>query len=299
MNQIANGWKDYEVLDTGNKEKLERWNNVILRRPDPVAIWPIQDETAWKKADAVYHRSNKGGGSWEYRRPIKENWTIGYKDLRFKISPTGFKHTGLFPEQGANWDFIMQAIRQRKQTSDAPIRILNLFAYTGGATMAAAKAGADETVHVDASKGIVAWAKENMVINHLEDKTIRFIVDDVVKFVRREIRRGRKYDGIILDPPSYGRGPNQELWKLEDQLYELLDLCSQLLSDDPLFMIVNCYTTGFPLSALAETMKRLLTDKRGGQVEVGENLLPVTKGGCLPCGIFGRWTPDCKAPDKP
>ncbi len=229
-----------------------------------MAIWPIRSEGEWNRADAVYHRSNKGGGYWETKKPVKENWTIGYRDLRFKISPTGFKH---------------------------PVRILNLFAYTGGATMAASRAGADEVVHVDASKGIVAWAKENMHINHLEDHTIRFIVDDVLKFVKREIRRGRKYDGIIMDPPSYGRGPNQELWKLEDQLYELVSECARLLSDDPLFFLVNCYTTGFPLSAMKETLTRVLVDTRGGSVEVGENLLPVTKGGVLPCGIFGRWTP--------
>lgn len=291
MNQIANGWEEYEVIDTGNREKLERWNKVVLRRPDPVAIWPIRSEGEWNRADAVYHRSNKGGGYWETKKPVKENWTIGYRDLRFKISPTGFKHTGLFPEQAANWDFTMDAIRERKAKSDNPVRILNLFAYTGGATMAASRAGADEVVHVDASKGIVAWAKENMHINHLEDRTIRFIVDDVLKFVKREIRRGRKYDGIIMDPPSYGRGPNQELWKLEDQLYELVSECARLLSDDPLFFLVNCYTTGFPLSAMKETLTRVLVDTRGGSVEVGENLLPVTKGGVLPCGIFGRWTP--------
>lgn len=290
MNQIANDWQEYEVIDTGNKEKLERWNKVILRRPDPVAIWPIRNETPWNKADAVYHRSRKGGGSWEMKKPVRESWTIGYKDLRFKISPTGFKHTGLFPEQASNWDFIMNAIRQEKKECGRPIRVLNLFAYTGGATMAASKAGADEVVHVDASKGIISWAKENMELNHLQDHTIRFIVDDVMKFVKREIRRGRKYDGIIMDPPSYGRGPNQELWHLEDQLYELVDSCAKLLSDKPLFFIVNCYTTGFPLSAMKETMDRVLTSQFGGQVEVGENLLPVTDGGVLPCGIFGRWS---------
>lgn len=292
MNQCADGWTDYEVIDTGGKEKLERWNAVVLRRPDPVAIWPVEDETGWDKADAVYHRSSKGGGSWEMKKPIKENWTIGYRDLRFKISPTGFKHTGLFPEQGANWDFIMDTVREAKRLDPGrEVRILNLFAYTGGATMAASKAGADEVVHVDAAKGMVGWARENMEINHLQDKTIRFIVDDVMKFVQREIRRGRKYDGIIMDPPSYGRGPRQELWKLEDQLYDLVHACSRLLSDDPLFFLISCYTTGFPLSALKETLKRVLVDSRGGTVEVGENLLPVTRGGVLPCGIFGRWTP--------
>ena len=291
MNQIANEWKDYEVLDTGNKEKLERWNQIVLRRPDPVAIWPIEDEALWKKADAIYHRSNKGGGSWEMKKQLREFWTIGYKDLRFKISPTGFKHTGLFPEQAANWDFMMHSIRDAKANGKENVKVLNLFAYTGGATMACSKAGADEVVHVDASKGMIVWAKENMELNHLEDHTIRFIVDDVLKFVKREQRRGHKYDGIVMDPPSYGRGPKQELWKLEDQLFELISECQKLLSDDALFFIVNCYTTGFSMSTLEETLKRTVQKEHPGKIEVGENLLPVTnKDGVLPCGIFGRWT---------
>lgn len=292
MNQIASDWKDYEVLDAGNKEKLERWNDVILRRPDPVALWPIDDESNWKKAHAVYHRSSKGGGSWEYKKPIKEFWTIGYKDLRFKISPTGFKHTGLFPEQAANWDFIMNTIRQAKADHpERPVRILNLFAYTGGATMAAAKAGADEVVHLDASKGINAWAKENMELNHLEDKKIRFLVDDVMKFIAREKRRGRKYDGIIMDPPSYGRGPNGEVWKLEDNIFELINQAKDLLSDNALFFLVNLYTTGFPLTTLKQTLERTVGRQFGGYVEVGETLLPITKEHVLlPCGLFGRWT---------
>ena len=205
MNQIAKEWQDYEVIDTGNKEKLERWNQTILRRPDPVAIWPIEDERAWNKVDAVYHRSKSGGGHWEMKKPIKEFWTIGYKGLRFKISPTGFKHTGLFPEQASNWDFMANKIKESKRDD---LRILNLFAYTGGATMACSKAGAKEVVHVDASKGMIQWAKENMQLSNLQDHTIRFIVDDCIKFVKREQRRGRKYDGIVMDPPSYGRGPN-------------------------------------------------------------------------------------------
>ena len=291
MNQIANEWKDYEILDTGNKEKLERWNHIILRRPDPVAIWPIEDQKLWSQADAVYHRSNKGGGHWETNHPIKEFWTIGYKDLRFKISPTGFKHTGLFPEQAANWDFMMKKIRQAKQEGKKEIKVLNLFAYTGGATMACSKAGADEVVHVDASKGMINWAKENMELNHLQDHKIRFIVDDVLKFVKREQRRGHKYDGIVMDPPSYGRGPKQELWKLEDQLYELITECQKLLKEDALFFIVNCYTTGFSMSTLEETLKRTVLKEHSGIIEVGENLLPVTnKDSVLPCGIFGRWT---------
>lgn len=293
VNQTAKDWIDYEVIDAGNGEKLERWSETILRRPDPVAIWPIEDEKLWRQADAVYHRSSRGGGSWEQKQPIRDFWTIGYKDLRFKISPTGFKHTGLFPEQASNWDFIMSTIRQAKADGLESIRVLNLFAYTGGATMAASKAGADEVVHVDASKGIIEWAKENMEINHLGDHRIRFIVDDVMKFIRREQRRGRHYDGIIMDPPSYGRGPNGEKWQLEQQLYELVSECAKLLSDTPLFFIVNCYTTGFPASALKETLKRVLINTRGGYVEVGENLLPITEGDAvLPCGMFGRWTPE-------
>ncbi|MGI6512059.1 MAG: class I SAM-dependent methyltransferase [Catenisphaera adipataccumulans] len=289
MNQTANEWKDYEILDTGHKEKLERWNHIILRRPDPVCIWPIENEKLWDRADAVYHRSKSGGGHWETRHPIKEFWTINYKDLKFKISPTGFKHTGLFPEQASNWDFMMDAIRSSGRDD---IKILNLFAYTGGATMACAKAGAAEVVHVDAAKGMIQWAKDNMKLNHLEDHKIRFLVDDCLKFVRREQRRGRKYDGIIMDPPSYGRGPKQELWKLEDSLYELADECQKLLSDDALFMIINCYTTGFSCRTLAETMNRAMQKNHGGTIETGENLLPVTSGGVLPCGIFGRWTRD-------
>lgn len=291
MNQCAKNWKDYEVLDTGNKEKLERWNSIILRRPDPVCVWPIDSENPdWNKADAIYHRSKSGGGHWETIKEIKEFWTIGYRGLRFKISPTGFKHTGLFPEQAANWDFMMDTIENAKRDD---LRILNLFAYTGGATMACAKAGANEVVHVDASKGMVQWAKENMHLSHLENHKIRFIVDDVVKFVKREQRRGRTYHGIILDPPSYGRGPKQELWKLEDQIYDLLAECQKLLDKEALFLIVNCYTTGFTLSTLQEILKRTIQKEKGGHIECGENLLPVTRNqGILPCGIFGRWTGD-------
>jgi 23S rRNA (cytosine1962-C5)-methyltransferase len=293
MNQISSDWKDYEVIDTGNKEKLERWNQIVLRRPDPVAIWPIENEDKkWKNPDAIYHRSSKGGGSWEMKKPLQEFWTIGYKDLRFKISPTGFKHTGLFPEQAVNWDFIMKAIREAKKEGREEIRILNLFAYTGGATMAAAKAGADEVVHLDASKGINTWAKENMELNHLQDKKIRFLVEDAVKFIKREQRRGRTYDGIIMDPPSYGRGPNGEVWKLEDNLYELVSEASKLLSKDALFFLVNTYSSGFPMSTLEETLKRTVQKEHGGKIEVGETLLPVSRGGVLPCGLFGRWTPN-------
>lgn len=292
MNQTATDWNDYEVLDAGNKEKLERWNGVILRRPDPVAIWPIDNIRLWKEADAVYHRSNKGGGQWEFKKPVRDSWVISYKDLRFKISPTGFKHTGLFPEQASNWDFIMKAIRDAKaKDPNRPIRVLNLFAYTGGATMAAAKAGADEVIHLDASKGINAWAKENMDLNHLENKKIRFLIDDALKFIKREQRRGRTYQGIIMDPPSYGRGPNGEVWKLEDNIYELISEAQKILADDALFFLVNLYTTGFPLSTLSQTLERTIVRHRGGYVETGETLLPITaENAVLPCGLFGRWT---------
>lgn len=290
MNQISNRWKEYEVLDAGNKTKLERWKNIILDRPDPVAIWPREDEQLWKKADAVYHRSSKGGGQWEFKKPLEEFWTIRYGELLFKISPTGFKHTGLFPEQAANWDFIMNSIRTAAADGRDDIKVLNLFAYTGGATMAAAKAGASEVVHLDASKGINQWARENMMLNHLEDRKIRFLVDDVMKFIRREIRRGRKYDAIIMDPPSYGRGPNGEVWKIEDSIFDLISEASQLLSDNALFFLVNIYSTGFPLSSLQQTMDKILVRQHGGSVETGETLLPITSGGVLPCGQFGRWT---------
>lgn len=290
MNQISKDWKDYEVIDTGNKEKLERWNKTILRRPDPVCIWPIEDESKWNNVDAIYHRSKSGGGHWETKHPIKEFWTIGYKELRFKISPTGFKHTGLFPEQAANWDFVMNKIRNSKRDD---IRVLNLFAYTGGATIACSKAGAKEVVHVDAAKGMIQWAKENMELNHLENNTIRFIVEDCLKFVKREQRRQRTYHGIIMDPPSYGRGPKQELWKLEDQLYELVDECQKILDKNALFFLVNCYTTGFSCKTLEEVLSRSLLPSHPGNIETGENLLPVTyNNSILPCGIFGRWTKD-------
>lgn len=222
------------------------------------------------------------------KKPLKEFWTIGYRGLRFKISPTGFKHTGLFPEQAANWDFMMDTIEASHLDE---IRILNLFAYTGGATMACAKAGASEVVHVDAAKGMVQWAKENMELSHLDNKKIRFIVEDCLKFVKREQRRGRTYHGIVMDPPSYGRGPKQELWKLEDQLFELISECMKILDKDALFFIVNCYTTGFSISTLEQTLKHSIQKEFGGNIECGENLLPVSKdNGVLPCGIFGRWT---------
>lgn len=288
MNQCATHWKDYECIDTGNGEKLERWKDVILRRPDPQAIWKIEKEDAlWKKPHAHYHRSHSGGGSWEYLQPIQEEWKINYRHLTFKVSPTGFKHTGIFPEQAANWDFMMEAIKN----ANREIRILNLFAYTGGASMACASAGASEVVHVDASKGMVQWAKENMVLSHLEDKKIRFIVDDVLKFVEREKRRGRTYHGIIMDPPSYGRGPNGEVWKIEEQLVRLIEACMEILDEKPLFFLVNSYTTGFSSTVLYNILKSTLLKKYPqGYLEAGENGLPITRSETiLPCGIYGRW----------
>lgn len=297
MNQCANQWIDYECIDTGNGEKLERWKDIILRRPDPQAIWKIEKEDeCWKNPHAHYHRSNKGGGNWEYKKALQEEWKINYRHLTFKVSPTGFKHTGIFPEQAANWDFMMDAI----QNADREIRILNLFAYTGGATMACASAGASEVVHVDASKGMVQWAKENMVLSHLEDKKIRFIVDDVLKFVEREKRRGRTYHGIIMDPPSYGRGPNGEVWKIEEQLVPLIEACMSILDDDPLFFLVNSYTTGFSSTVLYNILKTTLLNKYpNGYLEAGENGLPITRTQTiLPCGIYGRWVANEVKKDK-
>lgn len=287
MNQVASEWKDYECLDTGNGEKLERWKDVVLRRPDPLILWPQRDKALWRSVDAHYHRSKSGGGSWEFKRKLKEQWTISYKHLNFKVSPTGFKHTGLFPEQAANWDFMMDKI----QNADREIRVLNLFAYTGGATMACASAGAAEVVHVDASKGMVQWAKENMELSNLQDKKIRFIVDDVLKFVAREKRRGRTYHAIIMDPPSYGRGPNKEVWKIEEQLFPLIEACLDILDDDPLFFLVNSYTTGFPASVISNILNETVLQKhKDGKVVSGEIGLPITSSKLiLPCGIYGKW----------
>ena len=288
MKQIAKYWKDYECIDAGNGEKLERWKDVILRRPDPSVLWPQSTmDAAWKKPHAHYHRSNKGGGYWEYMKPIQESWTISYKELNFKVSPTGFKHTGLFPEQASNWDFMMDQIRN----ANREIRVLNLFAYTGGATMACAAAGASEVVHVDASKGMVQWAKENMVLSHLENKKIRFIVDDVLKFVAREKRRGHTYHAIIMDPPSYGRGPNKEVWKIEEQLFPLISACMEILDEEPLFFLINAYTTGFPATVLENILSSTMLRKHPeGYIEAGEIGLPITKRQLtVPCGIYGRW----------
>ena len=284
--RLSDKWLDYKLLDAGNGEKLESWNGIILRRPDPQAIWPIQNKTgAWLQADGFYHRSNKGGGYWEFKKKIPEYWTVKYNDLTFKVSPTNFKHTGLFPEQAVNWDFMIAKIKK----ANRPIKVLNLFAYTGGATMACSAAGA-EVVHVDASKGMTSWAKENMHLSHLENNKIRFIVDDCLKFVERENRRGNKYDAIIMDPPSYGRGPNGEVWKFEDNIYNLIMACMQILSDKPLFFLINAYTTGISSTVLSNILKTTLLPKYHGTVDAGEVGLPIEKNNLiLPCGIYGRW----------
>lgn len=283
MLKISDEWKDYECLDAGGGEKLERWGDVILRRPDPQAMWDISKDATWKKVDAFYHRSDKGGGYWEYKNKLPEEWYVSYKHLKFKVTPTGFKHTGLFPEQATNWDFMMNKIKG----SGRKIKVLNLFAYTGGATMACASAGAD-VVQVDASRGMTAWAKENMKLCNLEDKYIRFIVDDCLKFVQREFRRGNRYDAIVMDPPSYGRGPNKEVWKFEKNIAVLLEECIKILSDDPLFILINSYTTGVSNIVLGNMLKS--SNLPAGKIETGEVGLHITKNDMiLPCGIYGRW----------
>lgn len=287
---IADGWKDYEVIDSSDGEKLERWGKYILVRPDPQVIWDTpKKEKGWKKKNAHYHRSSKGGGEWEFF-DLPKQWQIKYKDLTFQLQPFNFKHTGLFPEQAVNWEWFRNLINNRKkQNPDKPIKVLNLFAYTGGATISAAKAGAAVT-HIDASKGMVTWAKENAVLSGLKDAPIRWIVDDCVKFVEREIRRGNRYDGIIMDPPSYGRGPKGEIWKIEEKIYPFIQLCSEILSEDPLFFLVNSYTTGLQPAVLSYMMGTVLVPEFGGHVEAEEIGLPVTSNGLLlPCGASGRW----------
>ncbi|CAH1190482.1 MULTISPECIES: class I SAM-dependent methyltransferase [Paenibacillus] len=283
---VAQNWKDYEVIDTGDGEKLERWGDIILRRPDPQIIWPKKQETnEWRQVHGHYHRSSSGGGSWDMKKPIPERWTIGYENLKFHIKPTSFKHTGLFPEQAANWSWMMDKIKG----ANRPISVLNLFAYTGGATVAAAYAGAS-VVHVDAAKGMVQWAKENVQLSGLADRPVRFITDDVFKFVQREIRRGNRYDAIIMDPPSYGRGPNGETWKLEQNLHPFLESCMEIISDNPLFMLINSYTTGISPTVLRNMLTMTMSAKYGGTINAGEIGLPITRSGLnLPCGILGRW----------
>ncbi|MCI6830624.1 MAG: class I SAM-dependent methyltransferase [Butyricicoccus sp.] len=282
---IADKWKDFEVLDCGGGEKVERWGKQVLVRPDPQAVWPRQKNvSAWNRADAHYSRSSTGGGKWNIRK-LPKQWDIHYRELTFHIKPMNFKHTGLFPEQAANWDFVDGLIRK----SDKPVNVLNLFAYTGGATLACAAAGAS-VCHVDASKGMTQWARENAAASGLSDRPIRWIVDDCKKFVEREIRRGRKYDGIIMDPPSYGRGPTGEVWKIEHDIADFISLVSGVLSDDPLFFLVNSYSTGLAPSVMAYLLGTTVAAKYGGEVTCGELGLPVRSTGyALPCGSTARW----------
>ena len=280
---LAERWKDFEILDAGGGNKLERWGDVTLLRPDPQAVWPMDRVPP---CDAVYHRSSTGGGKWEFFRPLPDSWNIRYRDLCFVVRPTGFKHTGLFPEQAVNWDWMRERIASRVRAGGA-VRVLNLFGYTGGATCACLKAGA-EVVHVDAAKGMIAWAKDNVAASGLADAPVRFFVDDCVKLVRRELRRGKRYEGILMDPPSYGRGPSGEMWKIEEQLYPLVADCAGLLSDEPLFFLINSYTTGLAPQVLKNVLSVALP---GGEAEADELGLPIRRGGLvLPCGASGRWT---------
>lgn len=284
--RAADGWKDYELLDATNGNRLERWGKAILVRPDPQVVWKNGESTdQWAHADAVYHRSSQGGGQWQSFRKLPQKWKIHYGDLTLVVSPTGFKHTGVFPEQGVNWDWYAEKIK----AAGRPIKVLNLFGYTGGATLACAAAGAS-VCHVDASKGIVAWARENADASQLADRPIRWIVDDCAKFVAREVRRGNKYDAIIMDPPSYGRGPGGEIWKLEDNIYDLIALCAQVLSDQPLFVAVNSYTTGLSPAVMEYILKTTLCPRHGGHTSCDEIGLPVTAtGGVVPCGATAIW----------
>ncbi|HOG00648.1 MAG TPA: class I SAM-dependent methyltransferase [Clostridia bacterium] len=280
---ISDKWQDYELLDAGGGNKLERWGDVVLLRPDPQAIWPM-GEGAAERADAVYIRSATGGGHWEFKKKLPESWRVRYGELSFIVRPTGFKHTGLFPEQAVNWDWMGEIARGAGRR----LRVLNLFAYTGGATAALAASGA-EVVHVDAARGMVAWAKDNLAASGLSEKPARFIVDDAMKFALREERRGRTYDGILMDPPSYGRGPTGEMWKIEDDLYALVAACARLLCGDARFFLINSYTTGLAPSVLRDILEVALKG-RGGRAEADEVGLPISRDGLvLPCGASGRW----------
>ncbi len=285
--RVADNWKDYELIDCSCGERLERWGNVTLIRPDPQVIWKTEKKNPlWKKADAVYHRSQTGGGQWEIRNKIPDFWTIGYRDLTFNIKTMGFKHTGLFPEQAVNWDLTAEIIKN----AGREVKVLNLFAYTGGATVSALKAGAS-VCHVDASKGMTLWAKENAASSDVADKQVRWIVDDCIKFVQREIRRGNKYDIIIMDPPSYGRGPGGEVWKLENEVYGFVELCSQVLSDDPLMVLINSYTTGLSPSVMEYILGAVVKKRFGGKVTGSEIGLRATENGLiLPCGASAIWS---------
>ena len=282
---VSDGWRDYELIDCGGGEKLERWGKHVLVRPDPQAIWQTpRNNPLWRRPDARYARASTGGGAWE-KKDVPAQWQVRYRELTFQVKPMNFKHTGLFPEQAANWDFAMEQIRR----AGRPISVLNLFAYTGGATVACAAAGAS-VCHVDAARGMVSWGRDNARASGLEDATIRWIVDDCAKFVEREIRRGRRYDAVIMDPPSYGRGPSGEVWKLEDSLWPFVELVAGVLSDEPLFFLINSYTTGLAPSVLTYILESLITPKYGGRTRSDELGLPVTESGlALPCGATGRW----------
>jgi 23S rRNA (cytosine1962-C5)-methyltransferase len=281
---MADSWRDYELLDMDNGEKLERWGDITVIRPDPQIIWPgRRGSQQWADCHMHYHRSKSGGGVWEFKKEVPSSWHIHWKDLTFRIHPTDFKHMGLFPEQAANWDWIMKLAK-----SAGHMKILNLFAYTGGATVAAAKAGAHVT-HVDAAKGMNAWAKENAALSGVPEDRLRFITDDVLKFVQREARRGSLYDAVIMDPPSYGRGPGGEVWKIEQRLYDLTAACVNILSDKPLFFLINSYTTGFSPIAAQNVLRSLIPPRFGGQITYGELGLPSAAGLVLPCGIYARW----------
>ena len=283
---ISNDWEDYKIIDMADGQKLEKWGNIMLSRPDPQIVWKNKSyPDEWKKADAIYSRSKTGGGSWSYKKKIPQTWQIKYKNLTFNIKPMGFKHTGLFPEQAVNWDWMRNKIKNARRE----IKVLNLFAYTGGATVACLEAGAS-VCHVDSSKGMVSWAKENVTASGLAEKKVRYIVDDVVKFVNRENRRNNKYDAIIMDPPSYGRGANGEVWQFENNIYDLVELCKQVLSDNPLFFLINSYTTGISSTVLSNILNLTIGKKYQGQVSSGEVGLPMENSELiLPCGIYGRW----------
>jgi len=283
---LSDQWKDYELIDTGDGERLERWGRYFLRRPDPQVIWPATlGKKVWNDVHGHYTRSSSGGGKWSFFKELPERWTVSYGALKFQVRPTGFKHTGLFPEQAVNWDWLIRLIKTRT----TPVRVLNLFAYTGGATVAAASAGA-EVCHVDAAKGMVTWAKENAVLSGMADRPIRWIIDDALKFVNREKRRGRLYDGVIMDPPSFGRGPNGEVWKIEDELYGLTEICAEALSENALFFLINSYTTGLAPGVLNNILALTVGRRHIGSITSAEIGLPVSASKLeLPCGASGRW----------